>query len=344
MPNWDETKQGWVVSRYDEAAAVLRDSATFTVDDPRFSTARVVGPSMLSTDGASHARQRRAFQPLFTKRQAGNAEVVVSSVVARRLDVVPSDGEWRTSFAAPVAAEVMIELFALPLDADGLLSWYRTIVNAVSAAGDSSAGEAYGSLSEAILAGTVVADLLASDSSITSVEAASNTAVALFGGIETVEGTIASALYRAFGSASMRDGLIDDQTLLDPFVEEVFRVEPAAAVVHRYAAADAELGVGPDVARIAAGDFVEVSLIEANRDPAIFADPENFRLDRPNGRAHLSFAVGPHVCLGLHLARLEARVAIEQVLKRHGDLMLDTERSVAPVGDIFRKPAAVHLV
>ena len=339
MPYWDETKHGWVVTRYDEAAGVLRDATAFTVDDPRFSTARVVGPSMLSTDGASHTRQRRAFQPLFTRRQAIDAEGVVALIIARRLEMVPSEGEWRTLFAAPVAAEVMIELFSLPLTADVLLDWYRTIVDAVSAAGDSSAGAAYGVLSEAILGGTVVVDLLAGDSSITSLEAASNTAVALFGGIETVEGTIASAIYRAFESTTIRDALLADSELLEPFIEEVLRFDPAAAVVHRYATEAVALGE----AEIAAGDFVEVSLRDANRDPEVFEKPDEFKLGRANGRAHLSFAVGPHVCLGLHLARLEARVAIEQVLARAGTRTLDTERSLAPAGDIFQKPTAVHL-
>lgn len=318
---------------------MLRDATSFTVDDPRFSTARVVGPSMLSTDGANHARQRRAFQPLFTKRQAAGAEDTVATIVARRLAVVPSEGEWRTLFAAPVAAEVMIELFSLPLTSEALLTWYRTIVDAVSAAGDSSAREAYEMLSEAILGGTVVTDLLAGDSSLTSVEAASNTAVALFGGIETVEGTIASAIYRAFESSAIRDLMVGDPRLCEPFIEEVLRFDPAAAVVHRYATVGVDLGE----VQIAAGDFVEVSLRDANRDPEVFEKPDEFKLDRPNGRSHLSFAVGPHVCLGLHLARLEARVAIEQVLMLHGAMTLDTERSAAPAGDIFQKPPAVYL-
>ncbi len=294
---------------------------------------------MLSTDGASHARQRRAFQPLFTRRQAANAEGLVSRIVAKRLAVVPPEGEMRTLFAAPVAAEVMIELFSLPLTAEALLAWYRTIVDAVSAAGDSSAGEAYEALSEAVLGGAVVADLLEGDPSITSVEAASNAAVALFGGIETVEGTIASAIYRAFDSTARRDMIVADSGLVDSFVEEVLRFDPAAAVVHRYATAAVEV----DGVQIGSGDFVEVSLYDANRDPDVFEKPEEFRLDRSNGRSHLSFAVGPHVCLGLHLARLEARVAIEQVLARHATLTLDTTRSVAPAGAIFRKPPAVHL-
>ena len=59
--SWLPALNGWLVTRHDLAVAVMRDSATFTVDDPRFTTARVVGPSMLSLDGAVHSRHRAAF-------------------------------------------------------------------------------------------------------------------------------------------------------------------------------------------------------------------------------------------------------------------------------------------
>src|SRR5215813_1357005 len=59
--SWLPALNGWLVTRRDLALQVLRDSASFTVDDPRFSTARVVGPSMLSLDGAEHGRHRAPF-------------------------------------------------------------------------------------------------------------------------------------------------------------------------------------------------------------------------------------------------------------------------------------------
>src|SRR5687768_15052517 len=62
---WVAPLGGWLVTRHDLALAVMRDATTFTVDDPRFSTARVVGPSMLSLDGAEHARHRDPFVPPF---------------------------------------------------------------------------------------------------------------------------------------------------------------------------------------------------------------------------------------------------------------------------------------
>src|SRR5581483_6351209 len=65
--SWLPALDGWLVTRRDLALQVMRDAATFTVDDPRFSTARVVGPSMLSLDGTEHARHRAPFSPGFSR-------------------------------------------------------------------------------------------------------------------------------------------------------------------------------------------------------------------------------------------------------------------------------------
>jgi cytochrome P450 len=75
----------------------------------------------------------------------------------------------------------------------------------------------------------------------------------------------------------------------------------------------------------------------------VFADPDRFDLDRPRARPHLAFAQGPHVCIGVHLARLEARIALTRLLARLPGLRLDPERPAAVRGLVFRKPAALYL-
>ena len=126
----------------------------------------------------------------------------------------------------------------------------------------------------------------------------------------------------------------EDPSRLDAAIEESLRLEPAAAVVDRYATADAWLGG----ARISAGELVRVSIAAANRDPAVFADPDRLDLDRSPARGHLAFAHGPHVCLGVHLARLEARTGIDAVLRRLPSLHLDPARPSRIEGLVFRKP------
>src|SRR5262249_16433149 len=122
-------------------------------------------------------------------------------------------------------------------------------------------------------------------------------------------------------------------------VGESVGVEPGGAVVDRYATRDIRLGG----AAIRRGDLVTVSLAGAGRDPAVFPDPNAFDVRRPNARANLAFAHGPHFCLGIHLARLEAEAAVHAVLRLPG-LRLDPERPAAPRGLVFRKPLSLHLL
>jgi cytochrome P450 len=151
--------------------------------------------------------------------------------------------------------------------------------------------------------------------------------VMLFGGIETTEGMIANAIVHVLAHPG-EHGLAD-------VLEESLRLEPAAAVIDRYATKDAELGG----AAIAAGDLVRISITAANRDPATFPDPDRFDPARPNARRHLAFAGGPHVCVGMHLARLEAHVALAEVLRLPG---LELTEPAEVGGLVFRKPLAVR--
>jgi cytochrome P450 len=111
-------------------------------------------------------------------------------------------------------------------------------------------------------------------------------------------------------------------------------------VVDRYATRDVEFGK----ATIGAGDLVTLSLAGANRDPAEFPDPDRFDVRRGNVRHQIAFAHGPHVCIGMHLARLEAQTALARLLDRLPRVRLDPERTAAPRGLVFRKPPTLWVV
>ena len=178
------------------------------------------------------------------------------------------------------------------------------------------------------------ASLLSQAGSLTEAEVISNAAVMMFGGIETTEGMIANALLHLLSSPAQLELVLADRGLVPAAIEESLRLEPAAAVVDRYATRDARPGgVG-----IRAGDQVTVSIAGANRDPAVFGDPDVFDVRRPNAGRHLAFAHGPHFCVGAHLARLEAQVSIETLLVRLPRLRLDPGYPSAPRGLVFRKP------
>jgi cytochrome P450 len=175
---------------------------------------------------------------------------------------------------------------------------------------------------------------------VTPQEIASNAAVLLFGGIETTEGMIATLLLDLLRHPDQLALARERPDLRGNAIEESLRLDPAAASVDRYATRDVELGP----ASIRAGELVTVSLTAANRDPATFADPDRFQIERANAKLHLAFAQGPHVCLGMHLARLEARVALDAVLERLPALRLDPAVQPSVAGLVFRKPAAVPVL
>jgi cytochrome P450 len=343
---WVPALGAWLVTEYDAAVAVLRDARTFTVDDPRFSTAKVVGPSMLSLDGAEHARHRAPFNRAFRRDEVhARLAAFTRAEAARLVTAIEPDGtaELRRAVAGPLAVTVMAEVLGLGrVDPVRVLAWYDGIVSAVQAAaagaGDPAGTAAFAGLAASL--GEVIAaresgSLLAETAGpLTEAEAISNAAVLLFGGIETTEGMIANTLLHLLSSPAQLALVLADPGLVPAAVEESLRLEPAAAVVDRYATAGAWLGS----AGIGAGDQVTVSIAGANRDPAVFGDPDAFDVRRPNAGRHLAFAHGPHFCLGAHLARLEAQVAVETALARLPGLRLDIRHPGAPRGLVFRKP------
>jgi len=357
--SWLPALNGWLVTRYDLVTQVMRDSTTFTVDDPRFSTAQVVGPSMLSLDGEAHARHREPFAPPFRPRAVRERFAEATAAEADRLiDRFEQNGtaELRRAFAGPLAASIMARALGLEQDEVAtMLGWYDAIVAAVTdvTAGrdvPSSGQEAFDALRDrlqSVIAQGPEDSLLgaaAAQQDLTTEQIVSNAAVLLFGGIETTEGMIANALLDLLEHPELLAWIGHDRSRLDAALEESLRLEPAAAVVDRYATTDTELRD----AQIRRGELVRVSISAANRDPAVFPDPNRFdpgRVDRAaTPRRHLTFAHGPHVCLGVHLARLEGRTGLETIFQRLPDMRSDPRRPSRVQGLVFRKPASLHVL
>ena len=359
---WVPVLDAWLVTGYQAAVDVLRDARAFTVDDPRFSTAKVVGPSMLSLDGTQHARHRAPFTRPFRAEQIhARLESFTRAEASRLVSAIAPAGtaELRRAVAGPLAAAVMAEALGLgQTDPATVLGWYDGIVAAVQAeaaaggrapheqpAGDAAAGgsAAFAALAarlaQVIAAGAAGSLLVEAAGPLTEGEAISNAAVLLFGGIETTEGMIANAVLHLLSAPAELEAARADHSLIPGAVEESLRLEPAAAVVDRYATRDIRLGL----ARIRAGDQVTVSITGANRDPAVFAHPGTFDIRRPDPGRHLTFAHGPHFCLGAHLARLEAQIAVEAILAQLPGLYLDPRSASTPTGLVFRKPASLSV-
>ena len=351
--SWLPALGGWLVTKRDLALQAMRDSATFTVDDPRFSTGQVVGPSMLTLDGPEHSRHRDAFARSFRLEGVQRFTALVEGETERLIDAIEADGgaELRGSLARPLAANVVSGALGVEVaDTATILGWYDAIVDAVAgvAAGRpvTPAGrEAFAALRSSIEPtldrdSSLLAMAASQEDGLTRTEVVSNVAVLMFGGIETTEGMIANAIFHLLAHPEQRALVDGERGLLPNAIEESLRLEPAAAVIDRYATADVSLGD----ASIDQGELVTISIAGANRDPDYFPDPNRFDVLRENARHQIAFAHGPHVCVGMHLARLEAHTAIGRLLDRLPQLRLDPAHPTASRGLVFRKPSTLHVV
>jgi cytochrome P450 len=353
--SWLAVRGGWLVTRYDLAVRVMRDPTTFTVDDARFSTSRVVGASMLSLDGVDHSRHREPFAHPF--RPAGIRDRFAGFVEAeadRLISTIRPAGsaELRREFAGPLAMAVVTEALGLrDVDTDIVLSWYAAIVAAVSEVSTGgpvteAGADAFTRLRAAVTRTlgranepSLLRDAARAPEGLSQDEVASNAAVLMFGGIDTTEGMILNAVRHLLGDPATLPLVREHADLLANAIEESIRLEPAAAVVDRYATRDVELGR----AHIRRGDLVSVSIAGANRDPVVFSDPDRFDIRRANARLNLAFAQGPHFCLGAQLARTETTIAVGRLLDRLTGLRLDPDHPNAPRGLVFRKPPTLRV-
>ena len=255
--------------------------------------------------------------------------------------------DLRATLAAPLSAEVM----SFVLDLEGvavadLLAWYDAIVASVDAVTEGSivpemGREAFRDLHDAVASSVPHSSLLSSvhaKGTLSIDEIVSNVAVLLFGGIVTSEGTIATVFQQLLNHPEVLQQVFADRSLVGNVVEESMRLEPGAAVVDRYSRESVILGS----AQIESGDLVRLSLGAANRDASVFTDPDRFDIHRDNVQKHLTFARGPHACIGIHVARLQAKAAVDAALSGLGNLRLDPAGIGPTQGLIFRAPARVE--
>ncbi len=355
---WMPALGGWLVTSRDAAREVLSPAAPMTVEVEQNMVRNSLGPMMLTSDGDSHDAQRRPFEAPFRNRDIEHRYGERIAALAHRLidSLDHAAGEpWDLGarFASPFAVLMAGELLGLTLhDTERIDGFYSDFAGAMEYSGDPEpmrrADRARAELT-ALLLDELDAARRSPNHSLTSHvandaahglsddELAAQLRVVLFGAIETIQASVMNTLYLLAQHPDQEAAAMDDRALLAGAQEEARRLIPPVSFIERWSAAPVTIaGV-----EVAPHEFIGVSVLAANRDPAHFADPLRFDITRSNASRSLSFSFGVHACLGLHLARAQTSGAINALWDRLGRLRV--VEAAEPEGFAFRKPALMRV-
>jgi cytochrome P450 len=331
---WCDPRGCWILTGYSAVRSALRDTTTFTSRNGigQRHIGNVARPNLLTVDPPEHESLRSAMGRVFQAAMVRELEPVTRaccrSLLAEALARASFD--LVDDFAALLPARVIGTMLGLSdAECDDIapaVAAFGTTVDIIEAESERAMplraaydqlDEVFGAvLSRAGETTPTTAALRAAESSgeLTRNQALDYCALLFTAGAETTANLIASAslLLLQHGALASID---DDPRSVDGIVEEALRLEPPLQVVFRTATADAPMGD----AVVRRGDRVGLAIVAANRDPQRFHAPNRFVPSRtPN--PHLSFAHGVHHCLGAALARLESRIALQELAFAAPDL------------------------
>lgn len=342
VPGQDEPVTAWAFLRHDDVDWAVRNAQLFSSKDPSQADSEAPTLMLVNHDEPEHGPLRRLISAAFTRRRIEQLRPWVTDALGGILDEAASgahDGEidLMPVVAAKVPALVMTRLLGFPAEDAGLLEGWAP---AFMLSADMTPEERNASNAEmgayvveqvtAMLSGnppaweSLTMGMLEADDdgrTLTPEEVVLFCITLLVAGAETTTGLIGNVVYELATRPDVRAEVAADRTLIEPFIDETLRITGPPQRLFRIATEDIVLR---DRA-IRAGDWVALFFASANHDPAVFADPETFRLDRPNANQHLTFGRGTHFCLGAQLARLETAATIDALLDRFPTFTLGSE-------------------
>jgi cytochrome P450 len=333
----------WLVTSYDEVQEVLNDPQTFS-SSRNFIAGGGDGKFIpVEADPPEHTAYRNVLRPMFGPKRMNALEGEIREIVTELIDgfIERGECEYVAEFAHELPSRVFLALMGLPLeDAPRFTRWTRAMLLGTPDGTEEQSNQLRAEVTAEIhgyFSGVITehrGDRLTPDSDVKSMmintpakfpdgerlltddELLRMFFVVLTAGLHTTQGSLGWGILHLSQKEEARRRLIDDPSRLPQAIEEILRIE-AAASPGRRATRDVELG-GMQIHK---DDQLILLLCTANRDEEQFSDPDAVRFDREHNR-HLSFGFGIHRCIGAHLARVELRIAFEEIHKRLPDYEL----------------------
>jgi cytochrome P450 len=336
----------FLISGHADLSKIYRDTTTY-ISDKRAAFAPKFGvgsplfehhtTSLVFNDPPLHTRVRRIMTAALTPKALARMEPGLIAVVDQLLDAMSQDADLVEDFAATIPIQIIGNLLDVPLSERGpLRDWSLAILGALEPTltdaqlerGHQAVRDFKAYLKDLIARrkatpGDPETDVLTrlingdEGGTLSEIELIQNCIFILNAGHETTTNLIGSGLALLHDHPDQRAKLLADPSLINTCVEEVLRFRSPNQFGNRETTAPVTLG-GHD---IPAGTNLHLCIGAANRDPSVFDDPTSFDITRHPNR-HLAFAGGPHVCVGLTLARMEGRIALARFLNRYPDYRL----------------------
>jgi cytochrome P450 len=341
----------WVVTKYDDCFAILKDAETYS-SRSNAEVGKVMGRTVIEMDGKEHTRHRALVQRVFVPKGLDGLQPVLENILHEIIDGFAADPavDLIAQFTERFPVQVMAHMVGIPrADYPQFQKWAIEIIGFVK---DYPRGyEASAAIREYLLpiiaerrahpqddvishllAGTVDGQGLSDDDIVSFLR------LLIPAGAETTFRLIGNMLFALLTERDRYERVRADRSLVPWVIEETLRWETSVLMVSRQTNKPVTIR-GVDVPENA---LVSIVVASANRDEEHYPNADVFDLDR-RAEDHLGFGFGRHHCLGYHLARLEARVALNAILDRLPALRLDPDEPAPTItGLAFRSPKTLR--
>jgi cytochrome P450 len=349
-PAYELDDGSWLISRYEDIREVSRQPELFSsrrgalINDPlRDAEPDDSAGSLLHLDPPIHADYRKLLNRSFTPRRVGFLEAAVRATVDQVLDRVPADGEIDAveRIAAPIPVVVIAELLGIADgDRDDFRRWSDAIIEIVDRPDDPTIGAAAAELFLFLdthirarvddpkddLISMLAASTVGGEP-LTPAQHAMFCLTLLVAGNETTRSLLSGGILTLAEHPDQRTDLATDESLLPGAVEEMLRWVTPIQAFCRTTTQAVEIGGR----RIPTDAYLVMFYASGNRDESAFGPTAGaFHISRPVSPTHVAFGFGEHLCLGAALARLEARVVFEQLLRRFPTYQITGEPTYVP--------------